>query len=312
MSPQSRIVPYKETRLQQLRSFCETARLGSLAAAAQSLGLSQPTVWKQVHALERDFGAKLVEPHGRGCRLTDDGRLLAELAAPWVAGIDALRRAFEEGRSQREVWLTIAGTHRVLAEDLPRSLAAFQREHAHVHLRLHALRNTEITPAVEAGEADLGFTGAAPPKPASAWLMFEPAYQPELLLVTPKDHPLARRRRVTPRDLVGYSLVNARGTLLDPEITAALDKLGLFEAKGRRLETTQAHLIRRYVEMGFGIGLVAGFPARERSNLLHERSMSRYFGRPTVSMVWKRGLPEQGIVRRLIQTIQQSVPACRR
>ncbi len=263
MSARRRSVPYKETRLQQLRSFCETARLGSLSSAAESLGLSQPTVWKQVHALERDFDAKLVEPHGRGCRLTDDGRLLAELAAPSVAGIDALRRAFEEGRSHREVWLTIAGTQRVLAEDLPRPLADFQRAHAHVHLRLQTLGNTEITPAVEAGEADLGFTGAPPPKPASAWLMFEAAYQPELLLVTPKNHPLARRRRVAPRDLVGHQLVNAQGSLLDPEINAALEKLGLFEAKGRRLETTQALLIRRYVEMGFGIGLVAGLPSRE-------------------------------------------------
>ncbi len=51
---------YKEGRLQQLRSFCETARLGSLAAAAQALGLAEPTVWEQVHALERQFAAKPV------------------------------------------------------------------------------------------------------------------------------------------------------------------------------------------------------------------------------------------------------------
>jgi DNA-binding transcriptional LysR family regulator len=137
--------------------------------------------------------------------------------------------------------------------------------------------------------------------------MCEPAYELELLLVTPKNHPLAKRRQVTPRDLVGYQLVNARGSLLDPEITAALDKLGVFEIQGRRLETTQALLIRRYVELGFGIGLVAGFPSRERSRTLHERSLSRYFGRPTVYMVWRRGLPEQSLVRRLIQTIQSSL-----
>src|SRR2546428_11145744 len=72
---------YKEMTLQQLRSFCETARLGSFSAAAAALGLSHPTVWKQVHALEREFGAQLVKPFGRGCQLTEAGRVLAELAA---------------------------------------------------------------------------------------------------------------------------------------------------------------------------------------------------------------------------------------
>src|ERR1700724_661400 len=89
---------YKEVRLQHLRSFCETARLGSLAAAAGALGLAQPTVWEQVHALEREFAAQLVEPHGRGCRLTAAGQLLVELSASLVAGIDALKQNFEEAR----------------------------------------------------------------------------------------------------------------------------------------------------------------------------------------------------------------------
>src|SRR5438093_11386242 len=93
---------YKEVRLQQLRSFCETARLGSLKAAAEALGLAQPTVWEQVHALEREFGQKLVEPHGRGCQLTEAGRVLVGLAAPLVAGIDALKRNFASAHARTE------------------------------------------------------------------------------------------------------------------------------------------------------------------------------------------------------------------
>lgn len=43
---------------------------------------SGPAVWEQVHALEREFGVALIEPHGRGCRLTDLCRFLAERADP--------------------------------------------------------------------------------------------------------------------------------------------------------------------------------------------------------------------------------------
>src|SRR5881227_3049868 len=110
MAPRLSRHTYKEIRLQQLRSFCETARLGSLAAAAASLGLAQPTVWEQVHALEREFAAQLVEPHGRGCRVTEAGRVLAGLAAPLVAGIDSLKRNFESARHDVETWLTLTTT----------------------------------------------------------------------------------------------------------------------------------------------------------------------------------------------------------
>lgn len=82
---------YKEVTLRQFRSFCETARLGSLTAAARTLRLAHPTVWKQVHALEEHFGVRLVEPHVRGCRLTDEGRVLAELAGPLVNARDSFR-----------------------------------------------------------------------------------------------------------------------------------------------------------------------------------------------------------------------------
>src|SRR5581483_7741858 len=125
---------YKEIRLQQLRSFCETARLGSLTAAAESLGLAQPTVWEQVHALEREFAAKLIERHAHGCRLTEVGQVLAELAGPVVASVDALRRNVQDARADPVVLLTLAATQRMLVEDLPPAIAEFERRYLHIRL----------------------------------------------------------------------------------------------------------------------------------------------------------------------------------
>ena len=59
-----------------------------------------------MHALEREFGEKLIESHGRGCRLTDAGEVLAELAGPLVAGIDSLKASFYEARQRRQARLT--------------------------------------------------------------------------------------------------------------------------------------------------------------------------------------------------------------
>jgi molybdate transport repressor ModE-like protein len=295
---------YKEVRLQQLRSFCETARLGSLTAAAASLGLAQPTIWEQVHALERVFAAKLVERHAHGCRLTQTGRLLAELASPLVAGIDSLQRNVQEALQLQESRLTVAATPRIVYEDLPAAIVEFQRRHPQVVFRLVEQSNEQVISSVESGEADLGLTLEREPTPANPWLSFELGYELDLMLVTPKDHPLARRRRLQPRDLLDFPLVNAPDGLPDAAITAALQKLGVFQAQPRRVEAFYTSAIRRYVELGFGIGLIVGLPGHLPATTLHERSLSRFFGRIPVSLVQRKGALPHGPAHSFAQTVQ--------
>lgn len=298
---------YKDIRLQQLRSFCETARLGSLTAAAASLGLAQPTVWEQVHALEHLFGSKLIEREAHGCRLTETGRLLLEFAAPLVAGIDSLPRAVQQAQEQTETWLAIASTPRIFVEDLPPVVVAFGERHPRVHLRLFEMRHEEVATAVESGEADLGLACGPRRCPDNATLRIEPAYELDVILVTPLDHPLARKARVVPGDLLHYPLVNAPSSFPDLAIDAQLSQLGLFLAAPRRLEMSYTATIRRYVALGFGIGLVVGLPQQPPSQELHERSLSRHFGRVNVNLVWRKGEVQHGPIQTFLQILRTTL-----
>ena len=67
---------YKELRPGQLRAFCACVRHKTFSAAARALGMSQPAVWHQVRALERQFGATLLLRNGRNWELSEDGGLL--------------------------------------------------------------------------------------------------------------------------------------------------------------------------------------------------------------------------------------------
>jgi DNA-binding transcriptional LysR family regulator len=131
MSTHAKSRAYKDTTAQQLRSFHETARLGSFTAAATALGLANPTVWQQVRALERDLAVRLLEPVGRGCRLTEDGKLLAELVGPLVSSITTLKRRFHEARGRQTTRLVVATTPRIFAEDLPDAVLEFRRRFPH-------------------------------------------------------------------------------------------------------------------------------------------------------------------------------------
>jgi DNA-binding transcriptional LysR family regulator len=283
---------YKDITLQQLRSFCATARHGSLTAAAAALDLAHPTVWKQVHALEQAFGAKLVEPHARGCRLTEAGAILRGLAEPNVVNLDlsALRTRFAEALGRTNVHITVAGPPRILAEDLAACIAAFVPHWPRARFTLREMNGDEVAPAVERGDAALGFTTHVGNRAQFPLLSFDPWYQLELILITPRDHPLARRRRVTPEDLKPYPFVDAWQALRDTQAHGTLVELGLYRTEPRWVEARHKEVICRCVEAGLGIALVTGLRPQPAGNTLHEHVMRRYFGSTTVYLVRRAGV----------------------
>src|SRR3954470_12856961 len=127
---------YKELGLGQLRAFRECVRQKSFSAAGRVLRLSQPAVWQQVRALERDLGAALLRRHGRDWEPTEDGRVLLEQATAILGAMDSLREAFEEQRASTPRTLLLVGTPGVMAEDLARPVADFCQAHPHVRLTL--------------------------------------------------------------------------------------------------------------------------------------------------------------------------------
>jgi DNA-binding transcriptional LysR family regulator len=307
--PTSANRPYEDITYQQLRSFCETVRLGSFTAAAQALGLAHPTVWTQVHVLERELGEKLVEPCGRGCRVTEAGRVLAELAAPAVAGIATLKHAFRQARAQAPAQVVVGAQPRAVVEDLPECVEAFTRQQSNARLVLREFHHEGICQAVETGEVDLGFVADAF-LPVSAdggsnpRLEWEVCYQLDVYLVTPRNHPLARRRRLTPEHLRAYPLVNAPDAIRDRAIAAQMEKLGLFSLRTCPVEVWLASAIRNYVAKGFGIGLICSLPPCVPHPLLHERNLSHLFGRSPIYLLRRKGAALSSAARRFIETVK--------
>jgi DNA-binding transcriptional LysR family regulator len=304
---------YKDTTFQQLRSFYETARLGSLSAAANSLGMSQPTVSQQVHALERQFGDKLIEQVGRGSRLTEPGKLLVELITPAVLSISNLKQAYQQARGELRPRLVVATSPRTLIEDLPECVRAFAKRYPRVQLVLREYRREQIPLSVEAGDVDLGFTGThsthdEDPWSYSPWLEYEPWFELDTILVTPKDHPLARKRSVRPCDLVGYPLLNSPEGIPDHYTRATLDKLGVFQDQQSCIQATLAAAIYRFVEMGFGIGLTGRRPGQPAPANVHVRDMSQHLGRQIVYLIRRRHAPLSDAALAFAQTVKTLNP----
>jgi DNA-binding transcriptional LysR family regulator len=298
MSPREIEAPaYKDITLRQLRSFCETARLGSLTGAARELSLAHPTVWKQVHALEEHFGVRLVEPHVRGCRLTVEGRVLAELASPLVTDVDRLREQFGTERTRLGNKLCVAASSRILIEALPEVVGDFTRSRPEVQLALRQMEDPRVADAVESGEADLGLTASNLGAETRPMLACGLCCHVEVNLIAPVGHPVTRRRNLGPSDVGRWPLLNSRDSFRDPAINAQLERYDVFRGQPRRVEAFAGDTIHQYVRRGYGLGLIALWRSSKGLPGLWLRPMGRWFGQASVYVITKKRPKREGLVR---------------
>jgi len=305
--PTSRTPTYKDLTLHQLRSLCETAHAGSFAAAATALEVSHPTVWKQVHALEKEFGVQLVETHRRGCQLTGAGRLLVEMAGPSVESILTLRERFLVALQQAGTHLTVALTPRTLVEDLASFIVKFRSQSPDTRFTFHELSNQEVAVAVQERRADFGFSPTVLTEDQQRLLTAEPIYYLEVRLLAPKDHPLARRRRIHPRDLRAYPLVNGPSAFASANIRTVLERYGAYQPEKCLAQVDYVASIRRFVELGFGIGLISVVPTAAYDSHLHECSLSGHFGHVPINLIQRRGAFLPAPAEAFIKMVQQEL-----
>ncbi len=280
---------YKELTLQQLRCFCETARRGSFASAAAALDTSHATVLQHVHALERSFGVKLVEPHERGCAITEPGWLLVELASPVLESVGSLRQNFAATMANLGSNFTIATTPRIFLEDLAPVVAEFCKQSPKTRLTFLEMDDDEIAVAVETRRADFGFTPVPLVEDQTRTLESEECYLLEIRLVGPKDHPLSRQRLIRPRDLIKYPIVNApREGFSGPNLESMLDQITTGPKVLPQASAAFAASQRELVRLGFGLALLAVATPTAPNPEFFERSLGGRFAKVPVRLIRRR------------------------
>ena len=278
-------VYYKQNRLKQLRAFCRAAELGSISLAADSLFLSQPTVSLQIQALERELEITLFERKGPSIRLTPEGATLYELALPLVEGIDNLHQSFSAQFGRLESGeLNIAAGESTILYILPEPLKRFAETYPGIRLKLHNVTGRDGLAMLRANEVDLA-VGSMLEVPAD--IDYHPFVTYDPTLITPLDHPLARRERVRLEDISPFGLI------LPPRhlSTWRIVDLGFRQHNLEyqvALEAGGWEVIKKYVELGLGISIVTDvcLTGRER---LGRIPLSDYFPRRSYGTVVRRG-----------------------
>ena len=139
----------------RLRVLVAVERYGSVTAAARALNYAQPSVSHHLARLEAETGIKLIQRAGRGIRLTDAGRLLAERAAEVIGRLDAAENELAAYTSQRAGRLRLAAFPSALGTIVPAAAAMLRGHQSGVDLRLAEAEPPEALRMLRAGHVDV-------------------------------------------------------------------------------------------------------------------------------------------------------------
>jgi DNA-binding transcriptional LysR family regulator len=291
---------------QQLRSLRETVRRGmNLTSAAEVLHTSQPALSKQIRELEEELGVQLFVRHGkRYTQLTEAGVQILAAAVRVLDEAAALRKVGEQFAAGHAGTLSIAATHTQARYVLPTVLARFRAEFPAMQFKLLQGNPVQVADFVVHGDATFGLATETLDEHPS--LDTRPAYAWRHCLIVPPSHPFATRREplrladLVTEPLITYSpeFAGRRG------IDAAFAKQGM--TPNVVLEAIDSDVIKAYVELGFGVGVIADVAVDvERDRGVVRLDTGGLFPEKTARIANRIGMPLLPFERRFVQLVRE-------
>jgi len=243
-------------KLQQLRYIWEVARHNlNVSQTAESLYTSQPGISKQIRALEDELGVEIFSRNGKHLtHVTPAGEAVLKVAGEILQRVESIRQLAQEFRDENKGSLSIATTHTQARYALPPTIQRFIARYPDVSLHMH--QGTPMQIAEMAAEGKVDFAIATEALDLFDALLMMPCYRWNRSIVVPHGHPLTQLPRLTLEQVSRYPIVTyvfgftGRSQLDDAFNAERLKPRVVFTA-------TDADVIKTYVRLGFGIGIVA-------------------------------------------------------
>jgi DNA-binding transcriptional LysR family regulator len=291
--------------LHQLRTLVAAAEQGSLRRGAAVLGRRQSTVTAAIQSLERELRTPLFERAGRTKRPTASGSQLVDRVKAILQQIDDLPRIAAELEG------LVRGPVRVGAGEggvlylLPPAIRQFRQRYPEADVIVRNQTTEETVRMLRAGDLDFGLRSRPPRAPG---ILYEEVGRADRVVIAPRRHSVLRRRRLTLADLAAHPFVmpwphSTTRLLLETALAATgLPCRVVLEAGGWEV-------IKRYVALGLGIGIVPAFCVQpEDRAVLGARSVRHLVGQDAYGVLVRHGMPLSPSARELLRLIAPRLP----
>jgi LysR family transcriptional regulator, cys regulon transcriptional activator len=292
--------------LHQFRFVQEAVRRNlNLTEAAKALHTSQPGVSKAIIELEEELGVEIFARHGKRLkRVTEPGQHVLKSIELIMREVGNLKRIGEQFSAQDSGTLSIATTHTQARYVLPIPVAKLREAYPKVSVSLHQGSPDQVARMIMDETAEVGIaTESLSDYPDLVTL---PCYEWQHVLVLPLAHPLAKKERITLEDIAAESLVTYHPSFTGrTRIDAAFAHRKL--SPRIALEAIDSDVIKTYVRLGLGIGIVAEMAVKDdlgSTNAdLAVRPLGHLFGHNLARVAFKRGAYLRNFVYRFAELL---------
>jgi len=248
--------------LHQFRFVQEAVRRNlNLTETARALHTSQPGVSKAIIELEEELGIEIFARHGKRLkRVTEPGAHVLKSIDLIMREVGNLRRIGEQYSKQDSGTLSIATTHTQARYVLPQPVAKLREAFPKVNVSLHQGSPDQVAQMLINEVAEIGIATESLTQYAD--LITLPCYEWQHMLVLPVAHPLASKSNITLQDLAREPLITYH-----PSFTGRTKIDQAFAARHLEpriaLEAIDSDVIKTYVRLGLGVGIVAEMAIRD-------------------------------------------------
>ncbi len=253
-------------QFQQLAYFVAVAETRHFTRAAELSRVAQPSLSKQIRALEEDLGAPLFIRARGNITLTPAGEALLPLARRILADVETARREVQELTGMRRGRVRLGATPSLCAGLLADALALFHERYPGIELHVEEGGSRDLIRALGRGELDLALI-ILPLHSSDPEFVTVPILRESLVVVSPRSRPSPTPRasmRIT--DLRDHPLVMFRSGYDVREATLSACRAAGFEPR-LTVEGGEMDAVLRFVEAGLGLAVVPSMVLRNRPGL---------------------------------------------
>jgi len=235
-----------------LKLFVAIVEEGTIAGAAEREHIAASAVSKRISELENSFGTPLLRRTNKGVAPTDAGITLLQLARGVLHDMNNLYVQISEYSSGVRGHVRLCANISAINQFLPAEIRSFMDRHPQIHVHLEGEISETIMKSVAEGAADVGVITLDTYRQD---LEFLPYHSDQLIVITPKDHVLARKRSVSFQETLEFDFVGLTvGSALHNQVLRAAQELD--RTPKLRIQVNSFDALCLMVEAGLGIGIV--------------------------------------------------------
>ena len=288
-------------KLQQLRCVYQIVQNDfNISKAAEFLHTSQPGVSKQIQLLEDEVGIKIFQRNGKRLTgLSDAGNDLYKSISEIIREVANIKNISHEHENDDAGSFTIATTHTQARYKLPKVVEAFVKKYPKIDLNIHQGDPSQVTEQILKGDADVGI--ATESIGHNANIICIPCYSWNRVLVFPKNHALSSIKEITLQNIASYPMITYDYAFTGSTIVSKVFKEANI-SPNIMLTAIDADVIKTYVELNLGVGLIAEMAYdKNKDSALESRDVSHLFPTSTTYIGIRKETFVRGFVYKFIK-----------